>query len=388
MGSGQVISRDDAVLLGDGELDALISEAVRAVEVATANLHVLTAVHGERRLLEQQGHANEAQYLAAQGVDPKDARRLTHHGRVLARHPHVAAAVADGVLHADRLALLLKVAVGRTAAAFLVDEEDLVTRVVAAPSLRAAEQVVADWRERVTADGSPPPDGEDDRVDLSQVFDSVLGQFRLSGEKAEQFVEELDRLTDRIEKADKTAGVQRSRAARRADALALMAERSAGDRTPTRPLVALILTHEEWVAHAGATLIRTGFHVSHQTVERNLCTSRLCRIVMDATGRVIDLGRESRCNSDDQRLARIIRDRTCVFGDCDVPAADCHGHHAHREWQAGGLTDLDQIGSVCSGHHRLVHEGGWTIRHQPDGAWTATSPTGLTLTRPPPQPDG
>lgn len=144
------------------------------------------------------------------------------------------------------------------------------------------------------------------------------------------------------------------------------------------------MTHHQWLAHAGATLVRTGFPAPHATVERSLCDSRLCRIVLDATGRVIDLGRDARCNTDDQRLARIIRDRTCVFGDCDTPAADCHGHHATTDWQHGGLTDLDQLASLCTSHHRLVHEGGWTIHHHTDGTWTATSPTGRVITRPPP----
>jgi hypothetical protein len=250
--------------------------------------------------------------------------------------------------------------------------------------MKKAEDVIRDWLDTVTADGTPPPGGDGDRLDHSKSLGTLLGQYRLTGENAETVDEELDRLTDRVERADKIAGIERSRAARRADALVLMAQRSAGDRAPTRPLVALTLTHDQWTAHGGATLVRTGFHVPHETVERNLCTSRLCRIVLDATGRVIDLGREARCNSDDQRLARIIRDGTCVFGDCDVAASDCHGHHAHTDWHDGGLTDLDDLGSLCNGHHRLVHEGGWTIRHEPDGSWTATSPTGLTLSRPPP----
>jgi hypothetical protein len=165
-----------------------------------------------------------------------------------------------------------------------------------------------------------------------------------------------------------------------------MATRSASlsDRPLTRPLVVMVMTHTEYLQHQGAVLLNSGVRVSHDTVEHAACTGLLCRLVLDATGRVIDMGRDARCNTDDQRLARIIRDRTCVFGDCDTPAAQCHGHHAEAPWHKGGLTDLDHLGSLCPGHHDLVHHRSWTLTHNPDSSWTATSPDGLQRHRPPP----
>jgi hypothetical protein len=37
--------------------------------------------------------------------------------------------------------------------------------------------------------------------------------------------------------------------------------------------------------------------------------------------------------------------------------------HAHDivPWADGGPTDLDNLVSLCGFHHRLVHEGGWSI---------------------------
>jgi hypothetical protein len=381
----EVISREDALLLGDDELEALLGASVRTVEISMANVRVLTAVHGERRLFEKHGCVNEAEYVARKGLARKEARRLAHQGRVLARHPYVAAAHADGRIHSDRLELLLRMAKGQTGQAFAEDEETLVDKVAQAASLKEAEHILADWRDTVTADGSPPPDGDDDRVDWSHLFDRLHGQFDLCGENAEMFQSELDRLTDQVERADKLAGVQRCRAARRADALALMAERSAStDRGAARPLVVMVMTHEQWMNHEGGTYDRTGFAASAEAVARNLCDCRLGRIIIDdVTGRVIDFGRDARCNEEDQRLARIIRDGTCVFGDCDTPAGQCHGHHWRDDWIEGGLTNLEDLASTCPSHHRLVHESGWKLHGHEDGSWTATSPDGLTITRPP-----
>jgi hypothetical protein len=71
--------------------------------------------------------------------------------RVLARHPYVAAAHAGGRIHSDRLELLLRMAKGQTGQAFAEDEEVLVDKVAQADSLRAAEQILTDWRDTVGA---------------------------------------------------------------------------------------------------------------------------------------------------------------------------------------------------------------------------------------------
>ena len=51
------------------------------------------------------------------------------------------------------------------------------------------------------------------------------------------------------------------------------------------------------------------------------------------------------------------------------------GHHV-RHWTRGGETELYNLIELCAFHHRLVHEGGWTVTFdgirevtffQPDG---------------------
>ena len=63
---------------------------------------------------------------------------------------------------------------------------------------------------------------------------------------------------------------------------------------------------------------------------------------------------------------------------CDAGPEDCEAHHAVIHWEAGGPTDLANGLAVCrgSGHHRLIHEGGWTITGDPNGEITFHDPDG------------
>ena len=44
------------------------------------------------------------------------------------------------------------------------------------------------------------------------------------------------------------------------------------------------------------------------------------------------------------------------------------------------MADAPNLAGLCWAHHRLVHEGGWTLTGNADDTLTFTSPTGRTLT--------
>lgn len=93
------------------------------------------------------------------------------------------------------------------------------------------------------------------------------------------------------------------------------------------------------------------------TAQRLLCTSPLLGVLVDAAGRVLNLGRAKRLASRAQRRALRVRDR----GICQFPGCDQIRHlDAHHliPWFAGGNTDLDNMVLLCRRHHVLVHEGG------------------------------
>ena len=55
----------------------------------------------------------------------------------------------------------------------------------------------------------------------------------------------------------------------------------------------------------------------------------------------------------------MVRDGGCAFPGC-LHTRFLHAHHI-KHWLHGGETRLDNLVLLCSFHHHLVHEGGWTI---------------------------
>ena len=68
-----------------------------------------------------------------------------------------------------------------------------------------------------------------------------------------------------------------------------------------------------------------------------------------------------------QRRFLAVRDGGCRFPRCDRAPAFTDAHHV-QSWLDGGRTDVVNGLLLCRFHHRLVHEGGWTIHVGPEGA--------------------
>ena len=90
------------------------------------------------------------------------------------------------------------------------------------------------------------------------------------------------------------------------------------------------------------------------------------------------MGRATRTFTPDQYRAIMVRDGGCRMPGCDAGPEDCEAHHATTHWEDGGLTDLDVGLAFCrgAGHHRLIHEGGWTITGDPNAEVTFHDPDG------------
>ena len=51
----------------------------------------------------------------------------------------------------------------------------------------------------------------------------------------------------------------------------------------------------------------------------------------------------------------------CAFPGCQRGAAWSQVHHIVH-WADGGPTSLDNAVLLCGAHHRLIHQGQWTVR--------------------------
>jgi hypothetical protein len=113
-----------------------------------------------------------------------------------------------------------------------------------------------------------------------------------------------------------------------------------------------------------------------------MCDCEVTRIVVDATGVPLDLGRTERLFSGPQRRAVIARDRECAWPDCQMNARWCQIHHI-RWWERdAGPTSVDNGVLLCSFHHHEVHRRDLSVER--DGPGSTGSPPGAT--RPPPSP--
>lgn len=107
---------------------------------------------------------------------------------------------------------------------------------------------------------------------------------------------------------------------------------------------------------------------------RQVLTSRI-------TGAVLDVGQLS--YRPPAALARHVRlrDGTCRFPGCEVPARECDLDHLIPF--PSGPTSESNLFALCRRHHGLKHEGGWQVAALPGSALKWDSPQGAsTITHP------
>jgi hypothetical protein len=102
-------------------------------------------------------------------------------------------------------------------------------------------------------------------------------------------------------------------------------------------------------------------------------------VVEDEHGNPLDVGRKQRTLSTALRRALLARDRGCTFPGCHRQRY-VDGHHI-KHWINNGETILGNLALLCSLHHRLLHEGGFKIHKDKDGALHFTRPDGREIPR-------
>jgi Domain of unknown function (DUF222)/HNH endonuclease len=178
-----------------------------------------------------------------------------------------------------------------------------------------------------------------------------------------------------------------------ADALVLMAqtllsngpaERSGGDSCE-------VVVHVDAATLADPDDAEGGCELEHgpalhpETARRLACDASVVRI-LERDGRPLSVGRRTRSVPPALGRALRSRDRCCRFPGCDQRRF-LHAHHVEH-WARGGRTDLSNLIRLCSHHHRLVHEGGYTIERRSGGAIRFRRPDGTAVRDVPTRPRG
>src|SRR5262249_7387022 len=81
--------------------------------------------------------------------------------------------------------------------------------------------------------------------------------------------------------------------------------------------------------------------------------------ISERNGKPVRTGRKTRTIPSALRRALTVRDRGCRFPGCENHRF-VDAHHV-QHWARGGKTSLRNLVLLCRRHHRLVHEGGYSI---------------------------
>jgi hypothetical protein len=188
------------------------------------------------------------------------------------------------------------------------------------------------------------------------------------------------------------AGLARSEGQRRGDALLEMARAAAGcppGRVRPLPMVNFLLDATTAAAVADGVLLdpagyrdvvsRTdrGDRVSAAAIIGVSLWALIRRVVVDARGVVIDLGRSRRLFTGSAREAVMLLEATCLWPGCDQPHSWCHADHT-ASWTERGPTDADNGGPLCA-RHNYLKELGFVITRDHQGHWHITAPDGTTI---------
>jgi hypothetical protein len=103
-----------------------------------------------------------------------------------------------------------------------------------------------------------------------------------------------------------------------------------------------------------------------QTAGRLLCHARVQALLEDENTQPVRVGRLRRDPPGWMVRQLRYRDRECSFPGCGARRFT-QAHHVVW-WERGGTTDLENLILVCGHHHKLVHEFGWSVRRDADGA--------------------
>jgi hypothetical protein len=131
------------------------------------------------------------------------------------------------------------------------------------------------------------------------------------------------------------------------------------------------------VTGPGACSVADGPGIAPETARRLACDCSFVPALADGHGRTLDVGRRTRSIPPAIRRALAVRDGRCQFPGCERHRfVDAH-HLVH--WAKGGETSLDNLVLLCRHHHRLVHEGGFSVSRRPGAALRWSRPDGSAI---------
>jgi hypothetical protein len=301
------------------------------------------------------------------GRDGRQLRREATVAAKLRRLPLAAKTLAAGRITADHVEVLTRAMTSRTHDAVVADEPRLVA-MAEGLDVDRYRRALRHWKAHADPDGTDPGDGSPSEWTMStSIGGTAFSRGRFGSEAGATIGRAVAAMLDELHRDGDPDTDSAPIAQRRADALVELCRRGANltpDDAPirrTRPQIVVTIDHDNLLHGIGVGETDTGHDLSATAVRRLACDAEIIAAVFATDSELLDLGRRARLVSPAQRLALVMRDRGCAFPSCDRPPGWCDAHHIDH-WIHGGPTDLDNLVLLCSRHHHLLHEGGWTVR--------------------------
>ena len=417
-------------LVQDAGLDDLTPEAEL---LATRRLEVLRRRldHGTDRAaghldascaFSLDGHRNARCALKHLGrLSGSEAHGRTQTARALRELPAVEAAYARGEVPTQHVRAIARVVSNPRVSEFVPIADPIFAEQASTQTYDDFCAWLRQWESLADADGAAQ-DAErtHERRSFSLLENAMDGSWTSQGHHGALQGAAMKELLDRYEDAEFAADwaeareahgtearvehLRRTPAQRRADALFEIFRRAgaAADGRSPEPLVNIVIdqeTFEEELRRIAGEAVETdpnhaegrccmtlgGTQLHPSDAVAAALIGHVRRVVVNAAGTVIDLGRKRRLFTGSSRDAAVLQGflrsasgLRCVWPACDAPWS----HLDHREpARRGGPTDVANSDPYCGGHNRIKERGFRPVRGD-DGEWTIFRPDGSPITPP------
>jgi hypothetical protein len=312
------------------------------------------------------GFGSTAEWLAWRcGLNPRSARAHIRVARALEELPLVHAAFARGELSYAKVRALTRVR--------RPEHEDDLLELAKTLTASQLERALRTYRRATTEEAKEAHEAER----LTYYWDedgSLVVHGRLAPEDGVLFLKALDVAREKVwneRRAVEAAAVEGCgpagpRRPSNVDALVAAADSALAHEGKGRigadRFQVVIHVEQETLAKGGegSCLLADGPAIAPETARRVSCDASIVTLI-ERNGESLGVGRKTRRISLALRRALRARDGCCRFPGCTNTHADAH-HIQH--WADDGTTELRNLVLLCRRHHRLVHEGGWTVDHR------------------------